>query len=258
MGILKGGKRMRWQSWGLSLAGLVVAASVAHAQTPNWSSRFSAAYAGAIYVSPQDSGFSAPGIYRSVERADPLSNEMTVSPICTRDFRETNALRALYRGVSDAPAVTIEAPKSFAASITGLNARVAELGAHYEAANSAALSTGPLKIHRTDDMVAADVLQGIGKSCRDVIAKHLRAGRVVFIADGAVQSKEFKVTLLKGKKGSLDFKCTFFPLFCPGGSASYNNQQSETRIANNYVTFMLVPAEVDPGRAFLTRRDVAR
>ncbi|MDQ0509493.1 hypothetical protein [Ancylobacter amanitiformis] len=231
-------------------------AGAASAQTPGWSQPFGSAYTGGIYVSPQDSSFAAPAIYRSFGPPAAMG-EMAVSRICTHDFRDIEALKSLYREQSTAPGVTIDAPKTFGASLTGLDLKVAQVGGQYESANSAKLSTGQLKVYSADDTVASDVLKAIGSGCRDLIAKHLKAGRAVFIAGQAIQAKEFKVAFVKGKKGSITVKC-LLPLFCPSGSLSGDRQFNESRSTADYVTFMLVPAEIDTNRVMLTRRDVGR
>lgn len=231
-----------------------LAQTVPATQLGGWSS----AYPGAVYVSPQDSSFVAPGIYRSLGPAARVVSPMEITQICTRDFRETQALNKLFSRESEAAGLTDVVHKDFAAKVAGLDLKYVSLGANLEFKDEAAFSATPLHVVSADDDVAQTVLASIGASCKAIIAGHLKQGRAVFIAGKVIQAKSFSVSFSIGPKGDASVSCTI-PIFCnsgTGASVSGDAQRVMTRSSVQTVTFAVVPAEVADGRRELRPTDL--
>jgi hypothetical protein len=227
------------------------AQSVPQQSLGNWSSP----YPGAIYVAPQDSAFVAPGIYRSLERATVLANPMEVTQICTRDFRETIALKNLFSGVSEAAGISDVVHKNFGAKLTGLNLKVIKLEGNLEVKDEATFVATPLRVLSADDDIADVILTNIGDGCRKTIRGHMQAGRVVFFASKAIQAKDFTVSLSIGPKGGGGLTCTL-PIFCPSVTADVDRQRQSKRSAVQPVTFAIVPAVINGDRRELRQADL--
>lgn len=235
---------------------VAVSASLASAQSVPQQSLGSifSPYPGAIYVAPQDSSFSAPGIYRSIERTETLESPIQITQICTRDFRETAALKSLYSGVSEAPGIKDTVHKDFAAKLSGLNLKIISIDAGLEVKNEATYTATPLQVQSADDDVIDVVLSNIGASCKKIILGHLKLGRAVFIAGKAIQAQNFTITFAVGPKADVAVKC-LLPIFCPGVSGGVDRQETRERKATKAVTFAIVPADIG-GRSILTANDL--
>lgn len=215
---------------------------------------FGSPYPGALYVSPQDSSFSAPGIYRSLIPADKLESPLQITQICTRDFRETAALKTLFSGVSEAPGIKDTVHKDFAAKLSGLNFKFISLDASVEVKDEATYTATPLQVQSADDDVMAVVLSNIGDGCKKIVRDHLRLGRAVFIASKAIQAQNFTITFAIGPKADAGLKCAL-PIFCPNIGGNLDRQETRERRATKAVTFAIVPGDIG-GRTIIKESDL--
>lgn len=218
----------------------------------------SSVYPGAIYITPQDSSFLAPRIYRSVSTTPALTSPMEVIQICARDFRETKSLQGLYANVSEAAGVTDIVNKDIGAKLTGIDLKYVNLSAELEFKNEATITATPLRVVSADDDISSIVLASIRSDCKKIVREHLRQGRAVFVAAKAIQAKDFTIELNVGPKGSVEASCRFI-FFCSSGPSARleaRNQRQFKRSAIAPVTFALVPAEVSSGRTLVGEADL--
>jgi hypothetical protein len=142
----------------------------AHAQTPEFTlSNFQTAFPGAIYVSPLDSSFSAPAIYRSYDSAPGLTASMQIEQICPDDFRRTRALRMLHKAVSVEADYADTVDKRFGIGLSGDVIKSIEASANIEYQSNGTFKAADVQAIRADPDIAETILQQLSKNCRGII-----------------------------------------------------------------------------------------
>ncbi|HEY0236819.1 MAG TPA: hypothetical protein VGC86_17465 [Afipia sp.] len=204
---------------------------------------FDEVYPNSLYVTPQDSSFVAPGIYRSVS-ARKFTNPIAISRICTKDFRETAALKSLPTSTSQVAGLSLNLPYKVTVGIDGLKWTVVSGGGNVDYQDSATLTMSPIQAIEADDDVADDVLAGIGPKCKKLILSHLKQRRVIFVGQKAIQANELTLTSTRGLKAGANVSCG---LFCGGAKlqGSYDGQKVFTRSSKTPVTVAIVPGLID-------------
>lgn len=214
-------------------------------------------YSGAIFIAPQNSKFLAPGIYRSQESVDQIVNPLNVNRICTADFREIKALKKLEQSAEESEAPGIEGARLRDLTAGGgIDAKVVSLDVSGTYSDNVRVTATQIKVISGDDNIAKVVLSKIGRDCRDTIAGHLKLRRLVFVAQQAIQAKNYTVSVDTTLKGDAKVECKFF-VWCKQITVGGKQTNEYKRSASNYVTFALVPAELEPGRQLVASADLS-
>ena len=227
----------------------------AHAQVPDLDR--AAGYPGyprSFLVTPQREEDAAPALYRSENDITHLGNPVAIHRICFSDIQamiNKKIIQPETQGVSGVQSVS-----TFTAGASGsfLTKALAAVGVDYVHKNT--LSTGEVRVWSSnDDNIASTVLQNIGNPCRNVIERHLRKQRIVFVAETAIQAHNYDVQVENITTGKLAGLINVFSL---KGEVTYSNQQ-HNMAPNKYVTIALVPAEIgDSDRRLLNYADIGR
>jgi hypothetical protein len=239
------------------VGGLILSTLAANAQTPGFAlSNFQTAFPGAIYVSPLDSKYTAPAIYRSYDAAPGLTASMQIEQICPADFRITRALKSLHKTISVEADYTDTVDKQFGIAIAGNIMRSVEASGNIEYQSMGTFSAVDVKAFRSDPDIAQFVLRHISANCRGIIRKHLAIGRAVFIAKAAIQAKNLNVHFDYGPKADAQAKCSrWLPWNCKV-EVNADLRRNFGRAAKTYVTFALVADEIGGARKQVISEDI--
>jgi hypothetical protein len=219
----------------------------AHAQVSEWArAGVYPGYPGSFLITPQQSDYLAPAIYRSVNDTEHLGNPVEIRQICLEDIQAMVEKKIIHQ--TKAEAAGVENAVSFlAGGKLSADARVlkASLGAKYD--HRVTLKTGPVRVFGSDDdNIASTILTNIKNKCRKTIGDHLKKKRMVFVADTAIQARDYEAVVERVAAGTGSAECGFFcRLFSVKGEviAQYSNK-SRRLAPNTDVTIALVPAEI--------------
>ena len=207
-------------------------------------------YPGSFLIAPQDSSFTAPGIYRSLNSLNDLGNPVQVDRICANDIKAMFKKHVFSQQLSTAPGVQNVVSLSIraTASVNPANLIKFEVAGQYE--QVVKLTTGPVRVLSSDDdTLATDVLRNVKVKCRGVIREHLRQNRLVFVAAKAIQAHDYSAETQRIPSARLSGGCTSLLSWCrwlgPQGEVTGQYSSSSRSLAQNkYVTIALVPAQI--------------
>ncbi len=239
----------------LTLISILLISTSVNAQAPDaaWQTAYPGypGYPGSFLVAPQDSSFTAPAIYRSLNTVNNLGNPVQVDQICSKDIKAMfqkhvfNQLHSVAPGVENAVSLSVKVGAS--ASL----AKVIKVEASAQYEQVVKLTTGDVRVLSSDDdTVAADVLQNIQAKCRGVIRSHLRQNRLVFIAAKAIQAHNYSAEKQRVPLIRLSGECTGWFSWCSwfgakGEITGRYSSDSRSLAPNQYVTIALVPAQLE-------------
>jgi hypothetical protein len=106
------------------------------------------------------------------------------------------------------------------------------------------LKTGPVRVLRSDDdNIAGTILRNIKNNCRTTIEDHLKKRRMVFVADIAIQARDYDAVVERVAAGGFS---AWLSSWVPVGGEVTARMSSKSRslAPNTYVTIALVPAEI--------------